>query len=593
MIHTFDQGDLTDASGNNVKLLLNGVDVVVGDVINVGDTLSCETIGNYNFYSYGVRMKAYDMNQGNYIYLDFDGDSNTISREFTSFDGSLSYGFYFYTEIFTPRTIHTFDQGDLTDASNNGTTLKLNDVDAVVGDEIKVGDVLSCSVVGEYRFTSYGLRMKAYNPNQGDYAYLDFDGDDLIISRTFTDSDLTLSYQLIFYTEIFIPRVIYTFTQSDIDLMSINECSILKGVDVLVAGSVINDGDTLTGVIDNGADRVFIDASSTDGGMWFKSYDPNQGDYFWAIFQNSEGNKSVEYTFTTETPVLSVGTFNVLTDVLAPKVVASNNVYSINDDILKAVNDARFIADVDGAVIDYGAYILSVLQLPFNLDVDNVGGKSNIVLGEISTTVIADELTTDKLDFDLGEIVVTSVENNLLDYVNTVAKLHLPFAPSIDVDLEYVIDCIIKIKYTLDCYTGEVTINVVSDDAGVETVVSSTQVDIGVNIPYTSTQQIGTIENNNIVVGGDNDVRTAFIELVKDEPLLINGLFSVPVTDEGLLTGKTGFIRVNEIDVGNVGLKDEKDALIGVLNSGIIIKWHKKTPLLATDKGEFKDNYFK
>ena len=159
---------------------------------------------------------------------------------------------------------------------------------------------------------------------------------------------------------------------------------------------------------------------------------------------------------------------------------------------------------------DYGQYILSVLQFPFDIPDNIIGGSSAIQLADKTLTANGDQLLDDVIKVDLGTITVPNTHNNLLDFAGTQAIIHLPHAPSIVLELEYVIGQTLGIYYLLDCYTGTATINITSTK--LEGVISSTQVDIGVRIPYMA-NSYSEPENTGVEAGGNNGVKIPYIEL--------------------------------------------------------------------------------
>lgn len=256
-------------------------------------------------------------------------------------------------------------------------------------------------------------------------------------------------------------------------------------------------------------------------------------------------------------------------------IVGSNNVYLIDSDILKQVNKKRFKTvtggvDVSEVTYDYGQFILSVLKIPFTVPPENIILPENITLANFDTGVSAPKINVDVLKINLGEITVPAIENNIYDYVDTVALLHLPRMSSIAIELEYVIGRTISIEYLVDCYVGDATVNIYSDL--IDSPIITKSVNIGVNIPYANTNNNAVLDNGNIEVGGDNGVTTAFIELVKVDSILKDGLFTIPIIDEAILNTATGFIQVERIELKTEALRNEKAMLLNVLSDGVIIK---------------------
>lgn len=261
----------------------------------------------------------------------------------------------------------------------------------------------------------------------------------------------------------------------------------------------------------------------------------------------------------------------VRTIIDVPEVVGSNNVYLINDSSLKKINNARLQWNNENdpsLSFDYGNYILSVLELPFTIPSELVIATNNVMLGSFDTGVEGELVKTDVINIDLGSISINGDTNSMLDYKNTVALLHLPRAEPINIDLEYVINNTIEINYSIDCYTGNATINIKSSKTN--EVIITKIVSLGINVPYGTDNT--SVNNINIDVGGDNEVTTPFIELVKDDVMFKDALFNIPIREEGLLDDNDGFVVVENVKLETLAKRDYKEEIKGLLSSGVIIK---------------------
>ena len=118
--------------------------------------------------------------------------------------------------------------------------------------------------------------------------------------------------------------------------------------------------------------------------------------------------------------------------------------------------------------------------------------------------------------------------------------------------------------------TSKATINIKSTKIG-GAVIDQKIVSLGINIPYAQFTG-GDVTNSNIEVGGDNRIKVPFIEIVRSDAPLKDGLFSAVIVDEKILNTQTGFITVDNIDLVSKAIKSEKDELISILNGGVIIK---------------------
>lgn len=259
----------------------------------------------------------------------------------------------------------------------------------------------------------------------------------------------------------------------------------------------------------------------------------------------------------------------VETEQFTPEVYGSNNAYVINNEILAEINSKRFNTTV-GGIADYGQYILSVLQIPSSIDPNLILEPTHIQLGNYNSEVLAPELSTDNLRFDMGSFEVPQVHNNLVDFSGVVCNLHLPFSSSVVVDTDYVIGQTLSIEYLLDCYTGVATINLSSSKVGGE-VFYTTNTSLGINIPYISGSW-GTPDNSNIDIGGVNHILKPYLEVIANDAILIDGFFTIPIIDESVISGNIGFIQVQEIDLAVPALSSEIDEIKNILSSGVIIK---------------------
>ena len=193
----------------------------------------------------------------------------------------------------------------------------------------------------------------------------------------------------------------------------------------VVSGSKIVEGDSLV-------------ATAISGYEFYK--DPLASIYLQRIanrypFTLSSDNKTATYTV----GAINYDVFDVATKLPTPETKAGNNVYVVDNDKLSEITKNRFALTGTDVLLDYGQYILSVLELPFTIDPALIAGTENVMLGDKDTHVAANKVSVDVLQVNMGDIAIPETYNILLDYDNTTAILHLPFAPSINIDPEYVI----------------------------------------------------------------------------------------------------------------------------------------------------------
>ncbi len=572
MSFTFSQTYLDKLTATGVTLTINGVAATLNAVINIGDLLVAVPPAGKQFAAtttpttssiYIKQMDKYGKPQ----YFPFD-ISNPLRATLTysEMTGVSNKQFYvdvvdYVAPVLTWGTAPTNTQLGTDAAFTWSGGVAPYSVVVVAPDGSTVHDNVTGLSTGSYS-------LNTSNDDQtGNY------------SITVTDSaspaaTLTASIDV---TEV--PVVVYyNIKQIDLDNAANAHAVLTVGNTPAVLGTPVAIGDVITATADAGYEFAMITNPDIPSAQIASVYFVETSRY---------GNKNTSFTLSADkktctfTMVENTGEFvynqiKLSSVQLTPDVTGTNNIYKIDKDILAAVNRKRFKIVSDGGVTpnetvyDYGQFILSVLSLPFAIPEQYVLNDENIILANLDTGVKASALSSDLIKIDMGSITVNPVNNNLLDYINTVAIMRLPRVDSIAIDLEYVIGKTLNIEYLLDCYTGRATVNIVSSETG-ETVVSK-QVDIGVSVPYINIHNDAQLSNDNVEVSGDNGIYTPFIELVKIDTLLSDGMFTIPIIDENELTNQTGFIRVEEINLNSSATRNEKNELISILRNGVIIK---------------------
>lgn len=392
--------------------------------------------------------------------------------------------------------------------------------------------------------TSYTLRVETGN-SVGDYTIQVTDASNTVINSVITIAP--------------VPKPVrYTFTDDDIAALTNKKVTLkINGV-AIVSGEPVVEGDILTAATSDGY-KFYIDVYSSINFTNSSTY---------LAFTLAVDRKSATVTMS----AVDWLAFHVDTKPPVPATLAGNNVYTATPQIVAEVTKNRFgvISTGQTTFIDYGNYVLSLLQLPFTLDPEFISGDATIMLANHSTGVVSKRVITDVIPFDFGSITIPESFNNILDFDNTTAILNLPYSSSINIDVEYVVGQTIKVEYLIDCYSGKTTINIWSSK--INDVIQSKEVDLGIDIPYANSTFSDNINNSNVDMGGNNRIKKPFIELVKSDAPLVNGFFTIPIADEQLLSTQTGYIQVENIDLNSNAIKSEKDDLISILNSGVIIK---------------------
>lgn len=256
------------------------------------------------------------------------------------------------------------------------------------------------------------------------------------------------------------------------------------------------------------------------------------------------------------------------------------DVYSMNpDDVYKFVSEFHGV-HFDGVggtdtTVDYSKFILSLIRLPFSIQENLIQEKdAKIVLGRYTTKYEADKLKIDTLKYNIGEIHTPAEHGNLLDYANTATVLHLPFITPIALDAQYVIGYTIQIEFVINLNSGSCDINIRTDkldEGNGFGIVASVNVDLNATLPW------GRIDApindpHSIGIVTDNNVKQAYIEVIRNKPTNIDGKWTIPINDERKLLPSDGYVEVDHIDLISKASRIEKLMVQSALSSGVIIK---------------------
>ena len=252
-----------------------------------------------------------------------------------------------------------------------------------------------------------------------------------------------------------------------------------------------------------------------------------------------------------------------VTTPIVTDVAGFTHLYKVDKNILNDVSKQRW------GTQDLGQYIINLIEIPFPVT-DLETREHEIQLGNTSLPTQAIELNNDRLVIDLGNITVTGKYHNVYDYLNTDIRLHLPFSDTIDLDVTYVMDGTISVKYILDLYTRNMTINVISDK--INNIIETQTTNVGREIPFQTNNKMNVQGSITNVGGVDNGLLSAFIEVVRNNPIEQNSMFSDEVTEITTLQNMSGYVTVNNINLQTNATYDEQRQIKSILNSGVYIK---------------------
>ena len=245
------------------------------------------------------------------------------------------------------------------------------------------------------------------------------------------------------------------------------------------------------------------------------------------------------------------------------------NLYKVTEKELSQLSKVRFQKDsTSNTVVDYGSSITQLYILPLNLPAEIIGDKSNIILGSFDSQVESTLLNNYTVDYDMGAITVPAKYNNAYDFINTTCTLRVPFFNAVALDPENVVGHTISIKFTLDLYSGNVTMNVVSDFTG--GIIYSATANIVTQIPFIQKQ------NNSVVNQLSNVfkyvIATPVIEVVRNIPYQAdNSTFGRETVQVAKLNTVHGYCEVDNVNLVTLATNDEKDSIISLLKEGVFI----------------------
>ena len=245
------------------------------------------------------------------------------------------------------------------------------------------------------------------------------------------------------------------------------------------------------------------------------------------------------------------------------------NLYKVTEKELSQLSKVRFQKDsTSDVVVDYGSAITQLYILPLNIPAEIIGDKSNIILGSFDSQVESTLLNNYTVDYDMGAITVPAKYNNAYDFINTTCTLRVPFFNAVALDPENVVGHTISIKFTLDLYSGNVTMNVVSDFTG--GIIYSATANIVTQIPFIQKQ------NNSVVNQLSNVfkyvIATPVIEVVRNIPYQAdNSTFGRETVQVAKLNTVHGYCEVDNVNLVTMATNDEKDSIISLLKEGVFI----------------------
>lgn len=244
------------------------------------------------------------------------------------------------------------------------------------------------------------------------------------------------------------------------------------------------------------------------------------------------------------------------------------NIYLTSNAELSELSKVRYV-NIDERLQDFGTFIVSLYKLPFILPPEIVvETKTDIMLGNNKVNVKSSLVNTDKLIIDFGDIEVAEKYHNIYDFINTSCILHLPYFDNIYIDVEYVVGQTINVKYVIDLYSGECSVNIYSSFLG--DIMETRQNNIVQSIPFIQS-------NYNSVVGGlssanKNLIEKPFIEVVRNIPYnKSSNVFGNNVIEYGKIEDYQGYLQCDKIVLETNATNQEQEEIKNILRNGVFI----------------------
>ena len=325
-------------------------------------------------------------------------------------------------------------------------------------------------------------------------------------------------------------------------------------------GTIINDGETVT--LEVTANDGFI--LDTTGTIKYYSYGVEVEQAIDSKYY-SEDRTKLSFTETITSDFTISQSAKVTTNYSE-----FLNIYKTNEDELNAISKVRFVGFTASSSkdIDYGQFIVSVIEFPFAIDDSEIAKNETVYLGNYNSGVNADKLKNLTIDINVGEITIPEKYKNVYDYKNISAKLYLPFTDSvIDLPIQYVMNQTITVTFRVNLTDGKTL--VIINSTFTNNVVYMNPVEIGYNLPFINNRLDNVVSKITSYI--KNNVDCAFIELTRNKPFSKNGVYGYNSPEYVKISECNGFNSFSNIRLISKATNEEYNEIISLLNGGVII----------------------
>jgi hypothetical protein len=248
------------------------------------------------------------------------------------------------------------------------------------------------------------------------------------------------------------------------------------------------------------------------------------------------------------------------------------NIYKITTKQLNEITGKIYPRTSDGTIPNLsalettGKFFINLIEFPF--DIDRVVEDKVVKLGYLSTGVVVEGVPEYLYELDLGSIHVDTKYNNYYDTTGSV-RLFLPYTGEVSLPIEQVVGQTVSVKYIVNLFTGQTTINIYSTLNDV--LISSIMFVFGTELPfYEYRDRVFTSDLN--IMGVYNGITKPYIEITRNKPYNVENQFGKPTVDYGKLADYSGYIECGNVYVTTNATVDEKALIQQILKSGVIIK---------------------
>ena len=325
-----------------------------------------------------------------------------------------------------------------------------------------------------------------------------------------------------------------------------------------------------------------------------------------------------ETSDTTEIPDTSdITDFNPTYDIANSTAFFTHYIMSISNlqSLATHLYDSSFINQINYMFKDRPlSCIVSLRRLPFQVSSD---GTKNIYLGDVDTEISASVCKHSYQTVDCGTITIPEVWGSSLDYnPYTKISLVLPFARTVSLNVDDVMNGEIRVKYIVDILSGDFVVFVLVNQNAKTNVLYSYTGNCAIAYPlsaedYTQRMLAGfnllssvavggmTGGMTGIVKGGINSVgnvisaknvhehsgsyngNTGFMGILKPYAIIHRPIQSLPDKIENYkgfpsnivatLSSLSGYTEVEDINLSVTATESEKKMIVNLLKEGVII----------------------